>query len=46
MNRIKQSRFVNFSSMVLALLTTMLLMWGDASAKERKSKGPTTRPMW
>ena len=39
MNRIKQSRFVNFSSMVLALLTTMLLMPGDASAKEHKVKG-------
>jgi hypothetical protein len=39
MNRIKPSRFVNFSSMVLALLTTMLLMSGDASAKEHKVKG-------
>jgi hypothetical protein len=39
MNRIKQSRFVKFSSMVLALLTTMLLVSGGVSAKEHKVKG-------
>jgi hypothetical protein len=39
MNRIKRSRFLKFSSMALALLTTMLLISGGASAKEHKVKG-------
>jgi hypothetical protein len=38
MNRIR-SRFVKFSSTALALLTTMLLIPGGASAKEAKVKG-------
>ena len=38
MNRIKRSRLVKFSSMALALLTTMLLLSGGASAKEHKVK--------
>jgi hypothetical protein len=39
MNKIKRSRFVKFSSMALALLTTMLLVSIGASAKEHKVKG-------
>src|SRR6266849_1021980 len=39
MNRIRRSRFVKFSSMALALLTTALLVSGGASAKEHKVKG-------
>ena len=38
MNRIR-SRFVKFSSMAVALLTTVLLVSGGASAKEYKVKG-------
>lgn len=38
MNRIR-SRFVNFSSMALALLTTLLLVSGGALAKDHKLKG-------
>ncbi len=38
MNRIR-SRFVKFSSMAVALLTTVLLVSGGASAKEHKVKG-------
>ena len=37
--KISRSRFVNLSSMALALLTTVLLVSGGASAKERKTKG-------
>src|SRR5216683_5651454 len=37
MNRIR--RFVNFSSMALALLTTLLLVSGGALAKDHKLKG-------
>jgi hypothetical protein len=36
---ISRSRFVNLSSMALALLSTVLLVSGGASAKERKAKG-------
>jgi len=36
MNR---GRFVNLSSMAVALLTTVLMVSGGASAKERKAKG-------
>ncbi len=39
MNRIRRSRFVKFSSMALALLTTVLLVSGGALAKEHKVKG-------
>jgi hypothetical protein len=39
MNRIKRSKLVKFSSMALALLTTMLFVSGGASAKEHKVKG-------
>ncbi len=42
MNRIR-SRFVKFSSMALALLTTALLVSGGASAKEHKVKGSDTQ---
>ena len=42
MNRIGRSRFVKFSSMALALLTTLLLVSGDASAKEHKVNGSDT----
>jgi hypothetical protein len=38
MNRIR-SRFVKFSSMALALLTTLLLVSGGALAKDHKLKG-------
>ena len=38
MIRISQSRFVNLSSMTVALLATVLLVTGGASAKERKAK--------
>src|SRR2546428_13117507 len=38
MNRIR-SRFVKFSSMAVALLTTVSLVSGGASAKEHKVKG-------
>src|SRR5260370_25427873 len=38
MNRIR-SRFVNFSSMALALLTTLLFVSGGALAKDHKLKG-------
>ena len=38
MIRISQSRFVNLSSMTLALLAAVLLVTGGASAKERKAK--------
>src|ERR1700688_3271436 len=37
--KISRSRFVNLSSKALALLTTVLLVSGGASAKERKTKG-------
>jgi len=37
--KISRSRFVNLSSMALALLTTVLLVSGGASAKEHKTKG-------
>jgi hypothetical protein len=36
--KISKSRFVNLSSMALALLTTMLMVTSGASAKERKVK--------
>jgi hypothetical protein len=36
--KISKSRFVNLSSMALALLTTVLLVTSGASAKERKAK--------
>ena len=39
MNRIKRNRAVKFSSMSLALLSTMSLVSGGASAKEHKVKG-------
>jgi len=39
MNRIRRSRFVKFSLMALALLTTALLVSGGALAKEHKVKG-------
>ena len=39
MNRIR-SRFVKFSPMALALLTTLLLVSGGALAKDHKLKGP------
>jgi hypothetical protein len=35
----RRSRFVKFSSAALALLTTVLLVSGDASAKDHKVKG-------
>jgi hypothetical protein len=38
MTRIK-SRFVHFSSMAMAILATLLLVSGGASAKDRKLKG-------
>lgn len=40
---INKNRFVNFSSMALRLLTTVLLITGGASAKERKAKAPDNR---
>jgi hypothetical protein len=43
MNRIGRSRFVKFSSIALALLTTLLLVSGVASAKEHKVKGSDTQ---
>ena len=39
MNRIRRSRFVKFTSMALALLTTVLFVSSGASAKEHKVKG-------
>src|SRR6266566_6791376 len=39
MNRIKRNRAVKFSSMSLALLSTLSLVSGGASAKEHKVKG-------
>jgi hypothetical protein len=43
MNRIGRSRFVKFSSIALALLTTLLLVSGVASAKAHRVKGSDTQ---